>query len=463
MPISINELREDKGGNPERVRESQRRRFASVELVDRVLALDAQWRQKTFEVDNFGKQATGQSKKVHELKQKNEDPSALQEEIRELNKRKLEAEKSKNEIKAQLDEELKKIGNLVHDSVPFSKDEADNAVVCTWNIDKQRPCTADLLHHHQLLHMIDGYSDKSGVDVAGHRGYFLRGVGVLLNQALINYGLQFLMGRKYIPIQPPFFMNQSVMAETAQLSEFDDALYKVQAQEDEKYLIATSEQPISAYHRQEVLKPQDLPIRYAGISTCFRKEAGSHGKDAWGIFRVHQFEKVEQFVITSPKDSWAEQERMIQISQEFYQSLELPFRVVNIVSGELNNAAAKKLDLEAWFPTLGVYRELVSCSNCTDYQARAMDTKIANASKDFAHMLNATLCATERTMCCILENYQTPTGVRVPRVLQPFMMGMEFMPFVKPKPSDMQHIRSEAGQAKKVAKQKAAADSKKDT
>jgi len=262
------------------------------------------------------------------------------------------------------------------------------------------------------------------------------------------------------------------MAETAQLSDFKDTLYKIVNEEDADhakdnakpankpddkddkkshplgdedkkseplYLIATSEQPISAFHRHEQMEPEQLPIKYAGLSSCFRKEAGAYGRDSWGIFRVHQFEKVEQFVITAPEESWKAHEEMIGICKAFYESLKLPYRVVNIVSAELNNAAAKKYDLEAWFPTLGVFRELVSASNCTDYQARAMKTKFGSKrmgerEKPFVHMLNATLCATERTICCILENYQTAQGVNVPDVLQPFMGGMKAMKFVNKPP-----------------------------
>lgn len=160
--------------------------------------------------------------------------------------------------------------------------------------------------------------------------------------------------------------------------------------------------------KDEWIEPHDLPYRFSGTSSCFRKEAGAHGRDVWGIFRIHQFEKVEQFCITAPEKSWEMQEEMIQIAEEFYKSLELPYRVVNIVSGELNDAAAKKLDLEAWFPGYGTYRELVSCSNCTDYQSRALEIRYAlknTKDKVYVHMLNATLCATERTMCCIMENY----------------------------------------------------------
>jgi seryl-tRNA synthetase len=202
----------------------------------------------------------------------------------------------------------------------------------------------------------------------------------------------------------------------------DDQLYKLEGLP--YYLSATSEQPLSALHRDQHLP--SLPIRYAGISTCFRKEAGAAGKDVRGIFRVHQFEKVELFVLTSPDDSWKMLEEMIEISETFYQSLELPYRVVSIVSGALNNAAAKKYDLEAWFPASNEYRELVSCSNCTDYQSRALNVRHKNK---FVHMLNATLTATQRTLCCVLENYQTDKGFRIPKVLQKYMRDKEFISF----------------------------------
>jgi len=290
------------------------------------------------------------------------------------------------------------------------------------------PKTAGLYPHHYLLHMIDGYDSEVGTVVAGHRGYYLKGFGTLLNQALINYGLRFLSSRGYTPIQTPFFMRKSTMSKVAALTEFDESLYKVTGNPDseETYLIATSEQPCCALHIQSSIHPKSLPIKYVGYSTCFRKEAGAHGKDVWGIFRVHQFEKVEQFVLTAPDKSWEMHEKMINTSEEFYQSLGLSYRIVNIVSGELNNAAAKKYDLEAWFPTLGEYRELVSCSNCTDYQARRLDIRYGNVKSDdgstpFVHMLNSTLVATERALCCILENYQTPEGIRIPEVLKPFL------------------------------------------
>jgi len=241
-------------------------------------------------------------------------------------------------------------------------------------------------------------------------------------------------------------MNRDVMSETAQLEQFDEELYKVAlGDEGDKYLVATSEQPISGYHRGEWMDTKELPLRYAGISSCFRKEAGAHGKDVWGIFRVHQFEKVEQFVLTDPEKSWEEHENMIRLTEEFYQSLEIPYRVVTIVSGSLNNAAAKKYDLEAWFPARAEYRELVSCSNCTDYQSRSLEVrfgikKMGDHEKKYVHMLNSTLVATERAICCIMENYQTPHGVAIPKMLQPFMGGATFIPWTNGKPKRKHNV-----------------------
>lgn len=204
----------------------------------------------------------------------------------------------------------------------------------------------------------------------------------------------------YTPNQPPYFLNAAQMAKTAQLSQFDEELYRVSEGDDpttDKFLIATSEQPISCLHMNEWLLSNQLPIKYCGYSTCFRKEAGAHGRDAWGIFRIHQFEKVEQFILCKPEESWQHFDEMISTSEEFYKSLGLPYRVVSIVSGALNNAAAKKYDLEAWFPFQKEYKELVSCSNCTDYQTRELEIRygikkakqVTSTRKEYVHALNA--------------------------------------------------------------------------
>lgn len=437
MPLDINMLRADRGGDPEKVRESQRRRFASVELVDQVIALDDAWRKLTGDIDKMKKNKNSVQKEVGAKKKAGEACDEMVAEVKSLGETIEQMEKQQEETKTQLDSLLGKIGNFVDDSVPISKDEdADNRVERKWGTPRD---PAGLLNHHDLLWRIGGYEPERGVQVAGHRGYFLRDVGVMLNQAFINYGISFLRARNYCVLQPPYMMRKSVMAGVAQLEEFDEALYKVSGDGEDKYLIATSEQPICAYHKDEWMDEKQLPLRYAGVSSCFRKEAGAHGKDTWGIFRVHQFEKVEQFIICEGDlaVSNALQEEMITTAEEFYQSLGFPYHVINIVSGALNNAAIRKYDLECWFPGYNAYRELVSCSNCTDYQSRSMEIRCGNVKKmgdkekKYVHMLNATLCATGRAICCLLETYQTPDGVRIPDVLIPFMGGLTFLPFVR--------------------------------
>ena len=346
-------------------------------------------------------------------------------------------EQATKDIEASTEKMLGKIGNIVHSDVVISQDEDLNKVVRTWGT--KSTIVADgtamgKLRHHEIMQCLNILEMERGSRVAGHRGYYLKGLGVMLNQALINYGLNKLYRDEYTQVQPPYFMKKSIMEQTCQLSDFSENLYQVEGTDDNEplYLIATSEQPISAMHYQEWIEPSDLPKRYAGVSTCFRKEAGSSGRDVWGIFRVHQFEKVEQFIYCEPNESWNELERMIATSEKFYQGLGLHYQVINIVSGELNDAAAMKYDLEAWFPGYDAFRELVSCSNCTDYQSRALETRYALKNTDdkvYVHMLNGTMCATTRTMCCILENNQTEEGVVIPEALRPYMDGMDFIPY----------------------------------
>lgn len=453
MVLDIELFRTDKGHNPNKIRENQQKRFKDLKLVEQVIDQDTEWRRRRHVADNLNRLRNVCSKTIGEKLKKKEDQGAdsepvpeallaaldtltadllkpltvtqikkvqvkLVEEIAANDKELLALEQGRNSA-------LREVGNHLHASVPVSNDEEENKIERTFG-----DCTKKLKYSHvDLIHMIDGMNGEKGTVVAGGRGYFLTGAAVFLEQALIQHGLHSLHKKGFKPLYTPFFMRKEVMQEVAQLSQFDDELYKVvgkgseKAEEgslDEKYLIATSEQPIAAYHRDEWIAESALPIKYAGLSTCFRQEVGSHGRDTRGIFRVHQFEKIEQFVLTSPFDnkSWEAMDEMIGNAEEFCQSLGIPYRVVNIVSGALNHAAAKKLDLEAWFSGSSAYRELVSCSNCLDYQARRLlvrygQTKKMNASVDYVHMLNATMCATTRVICAILETHQTETGVKV--------------------------------------------------
>jgi seryl-tRNA synthetase len=451
--LDITQFIEEKGGNPELIRKSQAARYASVELVDEIIAGYKEWTKIRFDLDALNKEQNKIQKEIGLKFKAKEDASELLKQKDEVVEKKKELTLQEQEADKNLKFKVNQVGNIVHESVPVSNNEDNNTLVRDWKpesyekVEKVAAATGQeaKLSHHEILLRLDGYDPERGVRIVGHRGYFLRNYGVFLNQALINYGLSFLAKNGgYTPLQAPVMMNKDVMAKTAQLSQFDEELYKVIDGEDEKYLIATSEQPISAYHAGEWFESpaEQLPVRYAGYSSCFRREAGSHGKDAWGIFRVHAFEKIEQFCLTEPEKSWEEFDRMINLSEEFYKSLGLPYRVVGIVSGELNNAAAKKYDLEAWFPFQQEYKELVSCSNCTDYQSRNLEIrcgikKMTDREKKYVHCLNSTLCATERALCCILENYQTDDGLVIPEVLRKYIPGEpEFIPFVKELPKN---------------------------
>ncbi|EPY35123.1 seryl-tRNA synthetase [Angomonas deanei] len=315
-----------------------------------------------------------------------------------LAKQDAELKTKAEELLTSRDKLLSNFGNIIHESVPFGQNEdTDNAVVATFgNVTRRMK-----LNHVDVMERL-GMMDtgKAVTAMSGGRAFVLRGGLVQMQVALISYALNFLISRGYEPLYPPFFLNKDVMGEVAQLSEFDESLYKVTGDGDDKYLIATSEMPIAAYHRGKWFTELKEPIKYAGMSTCFRKEAGAHGRDTLGIFRVHQFDKIEQFVVCSPREneSWEMLEQLIKASREFNESLGLPYRVINICSGALNNAAAKKYDLEGWFPGSGAFRELVSCSNCTDYQSRGVNCRYgpnlkgasAANTKEYCHMLNGT-------------------------------------------------------------------------
>jgi seryl-tRNA synthetase len=262
--------------------------------------------------------------------------------------------------------------------------------------------------------------------VAGARFYYIFDEIVELNYALINYALDFLSARGFRLVQPPYMLRREIMEGVIALEDFESMIYKVEG--EDLYLIGTAEHPIAGLHAGEILDGRVLPLRYAGVSPCFRKEAGAHGKDTKGIFRVHQFEKVEQFVFCKPEQSWSEHELLIRNAEELYRGLGLPYRVVNICIGELGPVAAKKYDLEVWMPAQERYREVVSCSNCTDYQARRLNIRYREAphveETRYVHTLNSTAIATERTIVAIIENYQRRDGsVEIPEVLHPYMRG----------------------------------------
>jgi len=277
--------------------------------------------------------------------------------------------------------------------------------------------------HIDISEKLDLVDLERAAKVAGARFYFLKNDLVRLNQALIHYALDFLAEKNYSLVQPPYMINHQSMEGAVITDDFEEVIYKIE--DEDLYMIGTSEHAMAAMHSDEIIEGKDLPLRYAGVSPCFRKEAGAHGRDQKGIFRVHQFDKIEQFVFARPEDSWKEHERMLEIAEEFYQNLEIPYRVMLLSSGDMGKISAKTYDIEAWMAGQNAYREIVSCSNCLEFQARRLKIRYrdkTNEETKYLNTLNSTLIATSRVLVSIMENFQNKDGhITIPGVLQKYM------------------------------------------
>jgi len=334
-------------------------------------------------------------------------------------------EKEIAEHRERIDYILMRLPNPMHESVPQGKDENDNVELRRWG---QTPSFPFPPKDHIDLGVGLGLIDvERAAKVAGARFYYLKNDLVRLNWAIVNFALDHIRQRGFTLIQPPYLLRRNTIEGAVDLSDFEGVIYKVE--NEDLYLLATSEHALLGMHRDEILDGASLPLRYCGISPCFRKEAGAHGRDTKGIFRVHQFEKVEQFIFSKPEQSWDEHELMIRNAEEIFQRLKLPYRTVNVCSGELGTVAAKKYDLEVWLPGQNKYREAVSCSNCTSYQAVRSDIKFRDKPNEptrYVHTLNSTLIATERALVAILENCQREdASIGIPDALVPYMNGVK--------------------------------------
>ena len=416
--------------NPEQVKENLRKRGMpeKVPHVNRLLQVDAKWRQLLVEADQLRRKRNEITQAIAEARKKGQDPSALMKQAEAIPDQIKHVEAQVDQHKQEAEQILLSIPNMVHESVPFGKDENDNVEVRRWGeIPKLNFKPSDHIDLGLKLGLID--VEKAG-QVAGARFYFLRGDLVRLNYALIQYGLDFILKKGFQLYQPPYMLRRDVVAGAVALSDFEETIYKIE--NEDLYLLPTAEHALLGLHKDDILEADKLPLRYAGVSPCFRKEAGAHGRDTKGIFRVHHFEKVEQFIFSRPEDSWKLHEELLHNVEEFFQSLKMPYRIVNVCTGDLGTVAAKKYDLEAWLPGQGKYREMASCSNCTSYQA--VRSKIRYREKPsqptmHLHTLNSTLIATERAIVAILENNQNTDGtVSIPKVLQSYMGGQERIP-----------------------------------
>jgi seryl-tRNA synthetase len=417
--------------NPDFVRTNLMKRGdpENPRILDNLIEYDRQWRQgltKLNELRHERKRITGE---IATAKKKGEDASGEISKAKEVDNEITTIEKRVSEWEEKEHNLLMRMPNLLHETVPAGKDENDNVEIRKWG--KTPKFSFPIKGHIDLGLDLDIIDIERAGKIAGARFFYLKNEAVFLDNAIISFALE-EMGRKgYKPIEPPYLIRRKPYEGVVALSDFEDVLYKIE--NEDLYLIATAEHPLASMYMDEVLKAEDLPLKLVGFSTNFRKEAGAHGKDTRGIFRTHQFNKVEQFVFCKPEDSWKIHEELIRNAEEIVQKLDLPYRVVNVCTGDIGTVAAKKYDIEAWMPAQNAYREIVSCSNCTDYQARRLNIKYrekeGEAPKGFVHTLNSTALATGRTIVAILENYQQKDGsVTVPEALRKYMGGIEKIP-----------------------------------
>jgi seryl-tRNA synthetase len=411
--------------NPESIRDMLKKRNMTDFPLDDLIMLHKRRGELIIKTQELRRKKNLLSETVASKKKSKQDASFELAEMKQVSIVIDQTESEAIQIEEKFNQLIMALPNLLNDGVPVGKDEEQNVVV-RQNGRTIRP-NFNPKDHIDLATSLDLIDLGRAAKVSGSRFYFLKNELVKMNQALANFALDFLSDHDYTLIQPPYMIRREPMVGSVILNDFEDVIYKIE--QEDLYMIGTSEHAIASMHMDEILEGMKLPIRYAGFSSCFRKEAGAHGRDMKGIFRVHQFEKVEQFIFCRPEESWREHERMLALSEEFFKQLGIPYRVMLLCSGDTGKISAKTYDIEAWMAGQNAYREIVSCSNCLDYQARRLRIRFRDKTNEetrLVHTLNSTLVATERTMVAILENFQTPSGtVEVPKVLQKYMGGLE--------------------------------------
>jgi seryl-tRNA synthetase len=413
--IDIKFLRE----NPDVVRASQKGRGENVDLVDQILAIDEIKRAAINEFELLRQEQNVLSKSVGAAK--GDEKAALLANAKELADKVKAADSKRSEIEEQAKQLVMQLSNLLDTEAPIGGEED---FVTIEHIGTPRDFTKDGFEpkdHVELGKLLGAIDTERGAKVAGSRSYYLTGAGAMLEFALVNYAIQSALKNGFTPVIPPVLVNPSAMEGTGFLGQAAENVYRIE--KDDVYLVGTSEVPLAAMHMDEILPADKLPMRYAGYSSCFRREAGTYGKDTRGIIRVHQFDKVEMFSFCKPEEAKEEHKRLLQWEKDFLNAMEIPYRVIDVASGDLGSSATRKFDIEAWIPTQGAYREVTSTSNCTEYQARRLNIryKDADGTKAIA-TLNGTLVAIPRMIVAILENHQNADGtVNVPAALQPFL------------------------------------------
>ncbi len=405
----------EKRGNPE-----------NIEMLEELIETDRKWRQNLTKLNDLRHDRKVCTQEIATLKKAKQDAASQVEKAKAVDQEITSAEKEVTQEEQRVHDLLMRLPNLLHETVPFGETDADNVEVKKWGTIPK--FTFPIKNHMDLGTALDIIDVERAGKVTGARFFYFKGLGVLLDYALMNFAMETLAQKDYILIEPPYLMKREPYEGVTALGDFADVLYKIE--NEDLYLIATSEHPMAAMYMNEVFKQENLPHKLAGVSACFRKEAGAHGKDTRGIFRTHQFNKIEQFIFCTPEDSWKLHEELAANAEELLQKLELPYHMVNVCTGDIGTVAAKKYDFEAWMPAQGAYREVISCSNCTDYQARRLGIRYREkegaATKGFVHTLNSTAIATGRTIVALLENNQQEDGsILIPKVLRKYMGDIE--------------------------------------
>jgi seryl-tRNA synthetase len=405
--------------NPHLIKDMLKRRKVEYPFSE-LLDLDKKRRDLIIETQNLRHRKNTLSQSIAKKKKNQESVEKELDEMKNVGEMMHSLDGGKSIVEKRYSQLIYSIPNILDESVPTGDSEKDNIVI-RMHDDYIKP--GFKIDHVNLANSLGLIDMERAAKISGARFYFLKGELVKMNQALINYALDFLAEHSYQLIQPPFMLRNDAIKGSVIMDDFEDVIYKIE--DEDLFLIGTSEHAMASMHMDEILDSRKLPLRYASISPCFRKEAGAHGKDMKGIFRVHQFEKVEQFVISDSLNSFDEHERMLNVTERFYQNLEIPFRVVLLCSADTGKVSSKTYDIEAWMPGQNQYREIGSCSNCIDFQSRRLSIRHrerVNEETQLVHTLNSTLVATERTMVAILENYQTNNRtVIVPNVLRKYM------------------------------------------
>ena len=416
--------------NPDAVKADLIKRNDTEKLawVDELLKKDARSRELKVETDLLRQRRNNIAREINAARKGGQDAAALMTEAANLPQKIKDCDAEQEENATIIRSYLMRLPNILHCSVPVGKDDTENVEIK--RVGTPKTFTFELKNHGQLA-FDQGWADfERATKISGAGFYFLKGSLVLLDMALQQFAIDELATKGYTPIIPPYMINRSSYEGVTDLNDFEKVMYKIDG--SDAYLIATSEHPIGAMYQDEIFEEKDLPLKLAGISPCFRREIGAHGLDTKGLFRVHQFTKVEQFVFCKPEDSWKIHEELLANAEDIFIKLDLPYHVVNICTGDIGTVAAKKYDIEVWMPRENAYKEVVSCSNCTTYQAVRLNIKVRDKSdfeqKQHLHTLNSTAIATSRVMRAILENYQEADGrVQIPPVLRPYMNDREYL------------------------------------